>query len=80
MAYDAQVQVVDTKDQVINCQQMSIDKLNTTIVTLKSLTSEYTATSVRSSPDKAQEKSRGTSNNNNGVVVNDYWCQSIYNE
>ena len=70
MAYDAQVQVVDTKDEVINYQQMSIDKLNTTIVTLKSLTSEYTATSVRSSPDKAQEKSRGTFNNNNGVVVN----------
>ena len=70
MAYDAQVQVVDTKDQVINYQQMSIDIPNTTIVTLKSLTSEYTATSVRSSPDKAQEKSRGTFNNNNGVVIN----------
>ena len=49
---------------------MSIDKPNTTIVTLKSLTSEYTATSVRSSPDKAQEQSRGTFNNHNGVVVN----------
>ena len=34
MAYDAQVQVVDTKDQVINCQQISIVNLNTTIVTL----------------------------------------------
>ena len=75
MAYDAKVQVVDTKDQVIKYQKMSIDYLNTTLVALKSLSSEPTATyetssTVRSSPDTAQETSQRTFNDINGAIVN----------
>ena len=63
-AYDAQVKVVDTKDQVINYQKITIDNLNTILKSSEAIeTHNY-------SEDPGQEMWHNPLNNLNAVIIN----------